>query len=60
MNPLKEFDFSCLDDPAFREDAVREEMIAPILRALGLPSPRSISRGAQQEPQTSVHYGRIA
>lgn len=35
MNPLKEFDFSCLDDPAFREDAVREEVIAPILRALG-------------------------
>lgn len=35
MNPLKQFDFSCLDDPAFREDAVREELIAPLFRALG-------------------------
>ena len=29
------FDFSALDDPGFKEDAVREEIIAPMLRRLG-------------------------
>ena len=38
--PLKEkifgaFDFGCLDDPEFKEDAVREEVIAPLLRHIG-------------------------
>jgi predicted type IV restriction endonuclease len=32
---FSEFDFSALDDPAFKEDAVREEIIAPILRRAG-------------------------
>lgn len=35
MNPLKAFDFSCLDDATFREDAVCEELVAPMIRALG-------------------------
>ncbi|WP_438005461.1 hypothetical protein WME89_43185 [Sorangium sp. So ce321] len=35
MTPLEEFDFSVLDSPDFKEDAVREEIIAPILRTLG-------------------------
>jgi len=36
------FDFKVLDDPAFKEDAVREEIIAPILRRLGYqPSGRA-------------------
>ena len=35
MNPLKVFDFSCLDDATFREDAVREEVVAPLIRSLG-------------------------
>lgn len=30
-----DFDFTVLDDPSFKEDAVREEIVAPILRALG-------------------------
>ncbi|HEX9201247.1 MAG TPA: hypothetical protein VF865_16935 [Acidobacteriaceae bacterium] len=29
------FEFSALDDPTFKEDAVREEIIAPILRRAG-------------------------
>ena len=29
------FDFSALDDPTFKEDAVREEIIAPLLRRAG-------------------------
>ena len=29
------FDFTVLDDPSFKEDAVREEIVAPILRKLG-------------------------
>ena len=35
MHPLKQFDFKALDDDGFGEDAVREEIIAPILRAIG-------------------------
>lgn len=34
-NPLEHFQFPALDDPAFKEDAVREEIIAPLLRSLG-------------------------
>lgn len=30
-----DFDFKVLDDPSFKEDAVREEIVAPILRQLG-------------------------
>lgn len=29
------FDFKILEDPSFKEDAVREELIAPLLRRLG-------------------------
>jgi len=34
FNPIGGFDYSVLDDPGFGEDAVREEIIAPILHAL--------------------------
>lgn len=34
-NPLSDFDFSILDNPEFKEDAVREEIIFPILKELG-------------------------
>ena len=30
-----DFDFALLDDPDFREDSVREELIVPLLTALG-------------------------
>jgi Type I restriction enzyme R protein N terminus (HSDR_N) len=32
---FNDFDFSVLDSPEFKEDAVREEIIAPIIRRLG-------------------------
>ena len=32
---FESFDFAALDDPSFKEDAVREEIIAPILRKIG-------------------------
>jgi Type I restriction enzyme R protein N terminus (HSDR_N) len=32
---LHDFDYSALDDPEFKEDSVREEIIAPILKRLG-------------------------
>jgi hypothetical protein len=35
MDILKEFDFSLLDSPDFKEDSVREEIIVPILKELG-------------------------
>lgn len=31
----EEFDFSLLDDESFKEDAVREEIINPLLKKLG-------------------------
>src|SRR3990172_4138148 len=36
--PLHDFDFSLLDSPDFKEDSVREEIIMPVLRALGYSS----------------------
>ncbi|EPO2498905.1 TPA: hypothetical protein ACYHOF_003407, partial [Vibrio cholerae] len=32
---FSDFDFSLLDDPDFKEDAVREELVLPIIKALG-------------------------
>jgi len=32
---FEEFDFSILNDPDFKEDSVREELITPLLKALG-------------------------
>ena len=32
---LSDFDFSLLDSPDFKEDSVREELILPVLKALG-------------------------
>ena len=34
-NILSGFDFKLLDDPDFKEDAVREEIIVPIIKGLG-------------------------
>lgn len=34
-SPLGDFDFKILDDPEFKEDAVREEIVTPVLKALG-------------------------
>lgn len=34
-NILKNFDFDLLDDPEFKEDSVREEIIVPIIKGLG-------------------------
>ena len=30
-----EFDFGCTEDPEFKEDSVREDIIAPLLRKVG-------------------------
>jgi hypothetical protein len=44
---LSGFNFSLLDDPEFKEDSVREEIIVPILKALdyGPERPNKIIRG---------------
>ncbi|MDO9578540.1 MAG: DNA methyltransferase [Candidatus Cloacimonadales bacterium] len=34
MDLFKDFDFGLLDDPDFKEDSVREELISPLLKAL--------------------------
>lgn len=43
---LSGFDFSLLDDPLFKEDSVREEVIVPILKGLGytISKPNKIIR----------------
>lgn len=45
-NVLKDFDFELLNSPKFKEDSVREEITAPLLRALGysLKKPNVIHR----------------
>lgn len=35
FNPIDGFDFGILDDPDFKEDSVREELISPIVKAIG-------------------------
>lgn len=34
-SPIPDFDFKLLDDPQFKEDSVREEILFPIIKALG-------------------------
>lgn len=43
---FSDFDFGLLDDPEFKEDSVREEIIAPLLRQLGYSAggPAKITR----------------
>ena len=35
FNPIADFDYNLLDDPEFKEDSVREEIIVPIIKGLG-------------------------
>lgn len=51
MIPLQRFDFGVLDDPEFKEDAVREEIVAPLVRALGyeVSGPNRVVRGRRLE-----------
>lgn len=42
MSILKDFDFSAFDSPEFKEDSVREEIIQPILKALGYEATGSL------------------
>jgi len=55
--PLAHFDFRILNDPEFKEDAVREEIVAPLVRALGY-SPtgrfRVIRRRPLEHPYVSI------
>ncbi|HLG55582.1 MAG TPA: hypothetical protein VI485_09640 [Vicinamibacterales bacterium] len=57
-NPFANFQFAALDDPAFGEDAVREEVIAPLLRALGYtPSGRYQVIRSKRLNHPYVHLG---
>lgn len=51
MIPLQDFDFRVLDDREFKEDAVREEIMAPLVRALGyeVSGPQRVVRGRRLE-----------
>lgn len=55
-----DFDFRLLDDPEFREDSVREELVAPLLRALGYSAspPYRIIRSKKLE-HPYVYFGTV-
>ena len=38
---MLDFDFSLLDNKDFKEDSVREDIIAPLLKELGFESKKS-------------------
>ncbi|WP_111498111.1 type I restriction enzyme HsdR N-terminal domain-containing protein [Marinobacter bohaiensis] len=40
FNPIEDFDFEALEDSDFREDSVREEIISPIIKAVGYSTAR--------------------
>ncbi len=42
MKQFKNFDFSQLDSPDFKEDSVREVIILPLLYSLGYQEPQII------------------
>lgn len=48
----EDFDFSVLDSPEFKEDAVREDLIAPLIRRLGY---RASGADRVQRSKTLVH-----
>jgi len=60
-NPIEGFKFEVLDDPDFKEDSVREEIIFPIIKAVGygLAKPFKIIRSkALKHPFVSVGSNR--
>jgi hypothetical protein len=59
-SPFGGFDFGLLDNPEFGEDAVREELIAPLLKALGYAAspPYQIIRSRKLE-HPYVYFGTV-
>src|ERR1035437_3420044 len=57
---LNDFDFRLLDTPEFLEDSVREELIAPFLKALGYSAspPYKIIRSKNLE-HPYVYFGTV-
>lgn len=59
--PFENFNFELLDDPDFREDSVREELISPLLKALGYsasPPHRIIRSQPLQHPYVYIGTGK--
>lgn len=59
---FEEFDFNLLDDPEFKEDSVREEIIVPIIKDLGYSSSgrnRIVRSRRLNHPFVSIGSGRI-
>jgi hypothetical protein len=49
---FEDFDFAALDNPSYKEDAVREDLVAPLLKALGY---QPTGRQRVQRSQSLVH-----
>ncbi len=60
LNLYDDFDFRLLADPEFREDSVREELVAPLLKALGYSAspPYRIIRSKKLE-HPYVYFGTV-
>jgi len=61
FNPIEGFDFELLNDPDFKEDSVREELILPIIKSIGYSTkkPYKIIRSkALNHPFVSVGSAR--
>lgn len=61
FNPIEGFEFEVLDDPDFKEDSVREEIISPIIKAVGygLTKPSKIIRSKPiKHPFVSIGSAR--
>jgi hypothetical protein len=60
INLFDNFDFRLLDDPEFREDSVREELVAPLLKALGYSAapPYKITRSKPLK-HPFVYFGTV-
>ena len=59
---LEEFDFDLLENPEFREDSVREEIIVPIIKELGYSASgknRIVRSRRLKHPFVSIGSGRI-
>src|SRR4029434_5081405 len=49
---FEDFDFSVLADPSYKEDSVREDLVAPLLKAVGF---QPVGKHRMQRSQALTH-----
>ncbi len=53
---FEKFDFSCLDDPEYKEDSVREDIVAPLLKYAGYLLPNGKSKTCKKSRSLTHPY----